>query len=307
MFAIPVSVVITTYNRSNLVGRAIASALHQECGELEVLVVDDASTDRTEDLVKTSFPGVRYVRQETNRGLCAARNRGIREASKAWVLFLDDDDTLKPGALARIAKHVAEWPEADRYPLLQFARSNARMPAEFMIIRLEHYLSGAVLGDFAPVIRKDLFVAEGLSHLESLRNGDGLLLWQIANRYGIPAWSDPVQDLHTDAPSRATSADYQLRNSVGYAELQEYTLREFGQILASRFPSYYQKKRLGAATYRLLADQRSQARAHLRIALRQRFSAAAVGLWMLSFFPLAILRSCFRAYRQHAWHAGAST
>jgi len=299
MAAIPVSVVITTYNRSNLVGRAIESALDQECRELEVLVVDDASTDRTEDLVKTSFPSVRYVRQEINRGLCAARNRGIREASKAWVVFLDDDDTLKPGALVRIAKHVAELPAADRYPLLQFARSNARMPAEFMIIRLEHYLTGAVLGDFAPVIRKDLFVAEGLSHLEFLRNGDGLLLWRVANTYGIPAWSDQVQNLHTDAPSRATSADYQMHNAVDYAELQEYTLHEFGEILALRFPEYYEKKCLGAATYRLLADQRSLARAHLRIALRRRFSISALGLWMFSFFPRAITRSCFRAYRQH--------
>ena len=300
MLGLPVSVVITTYNRSNLVGRAIGSALDQGWGELEVLVVDDASTDNTANFLKTSFPSVRYVRQEINRGLCAARNRGIREASKPWVIFLDDDDTLEPGALGRIAKRVAEFPDAERYPLLQFARSNAKMPAEFMIIRLEHYLTGTVLGDFAPVIRKDLFVAEGLSHLEVLRNGDGLLLWRVANTYGIPAWSDQVQSLHTDAPSRATSADYQLRNAVDYAELQEYTLREFGEILTSKFPRYYEKKRLGAATYRLLAGQRRLARAHLRIALRRRVSPIAVGLWISSFLPVAITRRCFRAYRQHA-------
>jgi GalNAc5-diNAcBac-PP-undecaprenol beta-1,3-glucosyltransferase len=197
-------------------------------------------------------------------------------------------------------RRAAEFSAADRYPLLQFARSNARMPAEFMIVRLQHYVNGEVLGDFAPAIRRELFLSEGLGYVENLRNGDGLLLWDIANRYGIPTWADRVQSLHADAPSRATSASYQLKNAVNYAELQEYTLREFGEILAARFPRYHEKKRLGAAAYRLLANQRQAARVHLRTALEDRLSWPAAALWICSFLPLPVARSCFRAYREHS-------
>jgi GalNAc5-diNAcBac-PP-undecaprenol beta-1,3-glucosyltransferase len=296
---LPVSVVITTYNRSHLVGRAIQSALDQNWKQLEVLVIDDCSSDHTAEIVKSSYPDVRYVRQPVNGGLCAARNRGIREASQPWVLFLDDDDEFEPGALATIARRAAQLPGLDRYPLLQFARSNARMPAEFMIVSLQHYLTEEVLGDFALAIRKDFLLSEGLSYIDNLRNGNGLLLWHIARRYGIPTWSDRVQSLHADACDRATSASYQMGNAVNYAELQEYTLREFGEILAARFPRFREKKRLGAATYRLLANQRPAARDHLRTALRERLSGAAIALWICSFLPLPIARSCFRAYREH--------
>jgi glycosyltransferase involved in cell wall biosynthesis len=294
-----VSVVITTYNRCHLLGRAIQSAVDQNWSGLEVLVIDDCSSDGTAEMVKSSYPDVRYLRQPVNSGLCAARNRGIREASQPWVVFLDDDDTLEPGALATMERRAAERPNPGRYPLLQFARSNARMPVDFLIVGLHHYLTGEVLGDFAPAILKDLFLAEGLGYVENLRNGDGLLLWHIAHRYGIPTWSDRVQSLHADACDRATSASYQMVNAVNYAELQEYTLREFGEILSARFPSYYEKKRLGAAAYRLLANQRPAARVHLRTALRERLSIPAIGLWICSFLPLPIARSCFRAYRQH--------
>lgn len=298
--SLPLSVVITTYNRSHLIGRAIQSALQQKWPDLEVLVVDDASTDATADLVRGSFPQVRYVRQEANRGLCAARNRGIREASRSWVMFLDDDDSLKPGALEIVRKRLAEFPERERFPLLQFARSNCKLPAEFLILRLEHYLASAVTGDCATVLRKDLFLAEGLSEPEFLRNGDGLLLWRIARKYGIPTWADPIQTVHTDAAARATSAEYQLRNARDYAELQEYILREFGGTLEAQFPGSLEKRRLGAATYRLLANQPEDARAHLRIALQRRMSGPAMALWALSFLPPGVGRKCFGVYRRHA-------
>jgi GalNAc5-diNAcBac-PP-undecaprenol beta-1,3-glucosyltransferase len=293
-----ISVVITTYNRCQLVGRAVQSAFDQRWGGLEVLVIDDASSDETAEVLERSYPAARYVRQEKNGGLCAARNRGILEASREWVVFLDDDDTLAPGALEKITQRIEELPDAENYPLFQFARSNARMPGAFKIVRLDDYLTEVVLGDFAPAICKRRFVQAGLSYVDALRNGDGLLLWRIAEDYGIPTWSDPVQSLHTDAPGRATSTGYQLRNAAHFAELQEYTLQEFGELLAERFPAYYEKKRFGAAAYRLLATERQAARAHVRLAWRARMSATAAGLWLCSFLPLSVARRCFAAYRQ---------
>lgn len=95
-----VSVIVPTYNRATIVGRAIESALRQRYGAVEVVVVDDGSRDATCDVVAALGDRVRYVRQE-NAGVAAARNRGLSEARGEFVAFLDSDDawdTWKIGA-----------------------------------------------------------------------------------------------------------------------------------------------------------------------------------------------------------------
>jgi glycosyltransferase involved in cell wall biosynthesis len=293
-----VTVVITTYNRSHLLGRAIRSTLDQHWPNLEVLVVDDASTDSTRDLTRSSFPEVHYVRQDTNRGVSAARNRGLREASQPWVMFLDDDDKLLPGAFERIAAHIAKLPDVERYPVLQFAHGNGSISKEFTIVRLEHYATGVLQGDFVPVIRKDIFLAKALAYPESVRAGESLLWFRVAEEFGIPTWADRVGWVHADALVRQTSTDYQLLHVRDLAELQERILSEFGEVLAARFPAYYQKKCLGAATYWILAGERTAARSHIRLAIQRRYSIEAMGLWVLSFLPRAWAQRCFILYRR---------
>ncbi len=94
------SVIIPTYNRQGLLPRALCSVLDQSRPPAEVIVVDDGSTDGTERLMRSEFPGVRYFRQE-NQGVAAARNHGIREARGEWLAFLDSDDKWLPRKLER--------------------------------------------------------------------------------------------------------------------------------------------------------------------------------------------------------------
>jgi hypothetical protein len=94
----PVSIVVPTYNRAHLIGRALRSALSQ-CGrDDEIIVVDDASTDGTDDVV-AGFPGVRYERIG-HGGAGKARNAGIALARHPLIGFLDSDDEFLPGTLA---------------------------------------------------------------------------------------------------------------------------------------------------------------------------------------------------------------
>jgi len=74
------SIVIPTYNRKDTLRRCLAAATSQDYPDYEVIVVDDASTDGTDEMVRREFPQVRYIRQEPNRGPAAARNRGIEAA-----------------------------------------------------------------------------------------------------------------------------------------------------------------------------------------------------------------------------------
>ncbi|TXI84648.1 MAG: glycosyltransferase, partial [Cupriavidus sp.] len=88
-----VSVIIPTFNRAHVLGRAIDSVLGQTYADLELIVVDDGSSDGTAGLMKSfGDPRLRYVQQAKNQGVSAARNRGIAEARGEWLAFLDSDD-----------------------------------------------------------------------------------------------------------------------------------------------------------------------------------------------------------------------
>ncbi|NQU76626.1 MAG: glycosyltransferase family 2 protein [Planctomycetes bacterium] len=96
-----ISVIIPTFNRANLLRRALASVRSQTRAADEVIVVDDGSTDRTEAVVAefADLP-IRYKRQE-NAGPASARNRGFAMASRRYVALLDSDDEWLPTKLAR--------------------------------------------------------------------------------------------------------------------------------------------------------------------------------------------------------------
>lgn len=95
-----VSVIIPTYNRATRVPTAVRGVLEQTEIACEVIVIDDGSTDGTDEALFACLDRIRYIKTE-NRGVSAARNRGIAEATGEWIAFLDSDDTWSPGKLRR--------------------------------------------------------------------------------------------------------------------------------------------------------------------------------------------------------------
>ncbi|ULQ56295.1 glycosyltransferase [Flavihumibacter rivuli] len=93
-----ISVIIPCFNNGQFLSKAIESVLSQGMGGVEVVVVDDGSSDNTAEVVRC-FTGVKYYRQR-NRGLSAARNKGVKVSKGNYLVFLDADDWLLPGALA---------------------------------------------------------------------------------------------------------------------------------------------------------------------------------------------------------------
>ena len=98
-----ISVIIPTYNRARLLVEAIDSVLSQPMSGVEVIVVDDGSTDDTQEVVARYGAAVRHIRQN-NAGVSAARNRGVREAHGDAVLFLDSDDYLLQSSLRDLGR-----------------------------------------------------------------------------------------------------------------------------------------------------------------------------------------------------------
>jgi glycosyltransferase involved in cell wall biosynthesis len=105
-----VSVVIATYNRSGLLRETIDSVLKQTFRDFELIVVDDGSTDNTEEVLKSYGDRLRYFRQE-NRGPSAARNFGVSHARAGWISIQDSDDICAPDHLETLCSFVKNKPD----------------------------------------------------------------------------------------------------------------------------------------------------------------------------------------------------
>jgi glycosyltransferase involved in cell wall biosynthesis len=102
-----VSVVIPTYNRANVIQRAVDSVLVQTYKNIEIIIIDDGSTDNTKDLVKDL--NVKYIKTD-NMGVSAARNLGVKLSSGDWIAFLDSDDEWLPSKLEEQINFSKEHP-----------------------------------------------------------------------------------------------------------------------------------------------------------------------------------------------------
>ena len=112
--SVSVSIIIPTYNREDYVCEAVDSVLAQNGVDFEIIVVDDGSSDGTWGLLKNRYGSnscVKLIRQE-NKGVSAARNRGIKEATGELIAFLDSDDLMLPDSLSIRCKSLLSLPKS---------------------------------------------------------------------------------------------------------------------------------------------------------------------------------------------------
>jgi len=95
-----VSVVIPTYNRCELLKRAISSVFNQTIQTREIIIVDNGSTDNTYAMISSLFPKTTYI-YEKRKGVSIARNLGIKNCHSTWIAFLDSDDAWEPQKLEK--------------------------------------------------------------------------------------------------------------------------------------------------------------------------------------------------------------
>lgn len=137
-----VSVVIPAYNCAGYIGEALTSVFAQSYRPIEVLVVDDGSTDRTAEVAR-GFAEVRYLRQE-NRGPSAARNHGIRLSDGDFIAFLDADDLWPADKLADQLALLQRYPEAGLAfgDMREFSAETGAMPSMFERYHLDEQYFG---------------------------------------------------------------------------------------------------------------------------------------------------------------------
>ena len=191
-----VSVVIATYRRPQLVVRAVRSALNQGLREIEVIVVDDASCDDTAQQVRAlNDERVRYVRHESNRGLPASRNTGIRMARGRYIAFLDDDDEWLTDKTKKQLRYIEQ---ADVDAVVGMGLIDGKTPSD------RHFRNEVTLSDLrrgnkwgSCTLFVKAAVIEDVMFDETLNVGeDWDVFIRIAKKYRIGCLNEPLFIYH---------------------------------------------------------------------------------------------------------------
>ncbi len=155
-----VSILIPTYERYDVLVRCMDSVIPQITPEMEVIVIDDGSTDGTKEYLldlakKHSFVKV-HINAE-NKGVNYTRNRGIELVNKKFILFLDSDDTLYEGSLQKVVDTLKANPEAKHFLFVVSDREEEFTDQKGLReITYQDWITTRVYGDFTHVVRTDL-------------------------------------------------------------------------------------------------------------------------------------------------------
>lgn len=218
---ITISVIIPIYNRSSTVERAIRSVLDQSLGDLELLVIDDGSTDDlAAALDRIDDQRVRTIRHRNNRGAAAARNTGIEAARGRFVAFLDSDDEWS--STAKLERQVEALRTAplnvsccycgyvrdrawDQDQSVHVGHANAALHQR--LLWACELSAGSTL-----VARRSVFDVVGLFDEDFRRLEDWDWLFRYAQRFEILAIAEPMVSIHSLAPPPAELTGESIRS-----------------------------------------------------------------------------------------------
>ena len=186
-----ISVIIPTYNRYEVLQRALTSVFAQTHPPFEVIIIDDGSTDETQQILQ-DFPNVKYFYQE-NAGVSSARNLGIEKLTCEWVAFLDSDDEWHEDKLKeQVAFHKENPDILMSYTDEKWIRDGieVKVPKKFCKYGGEIFkecLSHCIIAPSATLIHKDVLSAVGIfdERLEVCEDYDLWLRIAIKHKIGL--------------------------------------------------------------------------------------------------------------------------
>jgi glycosyltransferase involved in cell wall biosynthesis len=289
------SVVIPTFNRESELLRAVASCLVQEHPDFEVIVVDDGSTDATAHTISSiRDPRLRLIRHSVNRGQGAARNTGVRAATAEWVVPLDSDDELLPGALTSLQQQILKFGDTVERLAFSFERDDGRI-SPLPVSRDEtldyaaylRWLEDRELYDFLPCARRVTF--DEVQYPEERWADHCLYNLDFAARFRTRFCSAAAARVHLDAAAREShNRRSPLVAHAAALELgveMDHILERHGKALRQFAPRTFAMYLRMRAAYYFLAGER-------RLGLRQALSALRAGPFSAEAWGLP-LASCF--------------
>lgn len=293
------TIVMPTFNRGQLLERALRTCVAQDFDDWEAVVVDDASSDPSavpaDDVVRrVGDPRIRLLRHDENRGVCVARNTGIAAARGTWLIFHDDDDELVPGGLRLMHDAIERGdPRAERHVFAyrddqgHISPQPALSDGEVWEYRqyLEWIERVSVRTDFLNVIRRDVFES---IQWPTDRSREELFHFALARRFRTQTHAAVASIIHTDAVDRFTAApdrDRLLRMAPHLASQWARLLDEHGEAMRRWAPRTFAGFLRSAAINSYVAGSRAQG---LRYSVALvRYRPFAPSAWAM--LPLALL------------------
>jgi len=193
-----ISVIIPTYNKAQYLGEAIKSVLNQTYKNIEIIIIDDGSTDKTREVVKSfDDEGIIYFSQE-NKGPASARNTGIKKAKGKYIAFLDSDDLWLKEKLKRQIDFMEKNSEIGLMGTACYEITDKGRIIGKKIFPVKNEILQKDLIKYNPFIqssvmtKREVFDKVGL-YDENFRESEDYDLWlRIASQYKIANLSEPL-------------------------------------------------------------------------------------------------------------------
>lgn len=237
-----VSVIIPTHNRAELIGSAIRSVLNQTYQDFEIIVVDDASKDNTEEVISSfNDKRIKYIHHQTNKGEAGARNTGVTNSKGQFIGFLDDDDEWLPSKLQKQVELL------ERSPLIiggvyttfvMINRADKRVVAQITARK-----RGAIFNDMliknrvgtpsTVLLRRECFDKVGLFD-EGISFGPDYDMWlRISREFDFEYINEPLVKYYVHDNRLSTNTEIQIKGREAILKKHEHLF-----ALNKRYYSY---------------------------------------------------------------------
>jgi|Deesub1362A_J573_1020465.scaffolds.fasta_scaffold01151_11 glycosyltransferase involved in cell wall biosynthesis len=262
------SIVISVYNRANMIMRCVESCLKQSFDDFEVVVVDDGSTDGTKEILKTVTDSrFKLICHKSNQGLCAARDTGVRNAIGKWIITLDSDHALIPGALENLYARTYDAPEDVGVIGSRYIWDTGKITPSFVPEGIIDYVGrikwvdqeGGT--DFLCCYRRELYDV-CVSWPAHRRKGDAIFQLDLAKCTKQRIDPDIIAIEYSDADNTESrtkafkDVKVLLRYAADWAWQAEEILRKHGQAIARHAPNLFAVIIRTAGLWHFVAGQR---------------------------------------------------
>lgn len=221
-----ISVIIPLYNKESIIERSLQSVLSQDYDDFEIVVVNDGSTDRSAEIVKSlTDPRVHLIEQE-NGGPSKARNTGVKHAKGDWIVFLDADDELLPGALKRFRCAIEDISGFSFFACPFYNRIGDGLVLKYHYTEghLSNLYKSAFFGRFLP--RAGAFICKKQILLncpfnEQIRRFEDLeLLYRLYKKVNVYLLSEPSVRVNVDFASASSGRKDISEDFVGHLDFK---------------------------------------------------------------------------------------
>jgi glycosyltransferase involved in cell wall biosynthesis len=304
-----ISVIIPTYNRADLLPRAVRSACEQTYRNLEILVVDDASIDDTEEVARAlekEDARVRYVKREENGGANAARNIGIQESKGEYIALLDSDDEWLP---EKIEKQIQVFEKSDDEKLgvvycgYERKKDTATISSFTPIYRgniFEKLLCKNVVGGCSSVlIKKECFgKSDFFDESEEIRKGgaqDYDLWLRLAHKYHFDFAIEPLFFYYIHKKNMTVT-----NSSLARMKALEYVAEKNKRFYLKK-PHLFAKQLSMQGVTLIESGNRPAARKKFKHSLKIKYTNESLFRYIESFFPVFLhnkLKQIFNAIKR---------